>query len=390
MKNQSAKKPGRKPIKAHANKWAGVYFYELNNLWNGKPDRCYYFTYRHGRKMVWKKVGKLSEGFGPEVAADLRAKTIMGLSSGQEVLTPKEEREDRDRRDKTFKEIADLYFDTKGTELKGLKTDKNRFEIHLASRFGSQRIGRIEPEHIENLKKELKTRKPATIWNILELLRRIINFGHRTNRCPALKFQIEMPRKDNEVLEYLTPEEARRFLAVVREWPDPDARNMLLVAYFTGLRRGEIFKLEEADVDFHLKLIRVRAPKGGKTVSIGLSVVVADIIQEQLAWKRGRFPESPYIFPGRSGGLRTDCGAVDRIKKSAGLPTSFRPFHGLRHHFAVSLANSGQFTINMISEALTHKNLDFTKRKYAQFLPETLAGIGNAAAQVLEFKEGAA
>lgn len=375
-----------KLVKAHANKWAGVYYYEMKYLWNGKPDRCYYFTYRQGRKKVWKKVGKLSEGLGPEIAADLRAKTILGLSSGQEVLTPKEEREERDRRNKTVQELADIYFSTKAIDLKGLRTDKNRFEVHLAGRFGSQRVGKIEPEHIENLKKDLANLKPATIWNVLELLRRIINFGHRTNRCPALGFQIEMPRKDNEVTEYLTPDEARRFLRVVENWPDPDVRHMLQVAYFTGMRRGEIFKLEEGDLDFHMKLIKIRAPKGGKTSTVGLSNMVADILKEQLAWKNARFPDSRYVFPGRTGGLRTDCGAVDKIKKEAGLPASFRPFHGLRHHFAVSLANSGRFTLNMISEALTHKNLDFTKKKYAQFLPETLAEMGNVAAEVLQFK----
>lgn len=376
----------KKPVKAHANKWAGVYYYELKNIHNGKPDRCYYFTYRDGRKMVWKKVGKLSEGYGPEVAADLRAKTILGLATGQEVLTPKEEREERERRDKTFQDLAKIYFTAKGAELKGLITDKNRYERHLAPRFDQKRIGQIEPEHIESLKQELRDHKPATVWNILELFRRIVNFGFKTNRCPALSFQIEMPVKDNEVVEYLKPEEARRFLGVVEDWPDPDVRHMLQVAYFTGMRRGEIFKLEENDLDFHMKLIKIRAPKGGKTSTIGMSSVVAGILHAQLGWKSARFPESPYVFPGRTGDRRTDCSAVDKIKKAAGLPVSFRPFHGLRHHFAVSLANSGKFTLNMISEALTHKNLDFTKKKYAQFLPETLAEMGNAAAEVLRFK----
>ena len=36
---------------------------------------------------------------------------------------------------------------------------------------------------------------------------------------------------------------------------------------------------------------------------------------------------------------------------------------------------------------LTHKNSDFTKKKYAQFLPETLAAMSNAAAEVLQFKK---
>ena len=386
MKNSQNNKPNGKPVKAHANKWAGVYYYELKNLWNGKPDRCYYFTYRQGRKMVWKKVGKLSEGYGPEVAADLRAKTILGLSTGQETLTPKEEREERERRDKTFQDLANIYFSTKGAELKGLVTDKNRYERHLAPRFNHKRIGQIEPEHIEALKRELRAHKPATVWNILELLRRIVNFGFKTNRCPALNFQIEMPVKDNEVVEYLKPEEAKRFLHVLENWPDTDVRHMLQVAYFTGMRRGEIFKLEEGDLDFHMKLIKIRAPKGGKTSTIGMSTLVADILKEQLIWKSARFPETPFVFPGRAGALRVDCGAVDKVKKAAGLTASFRPFHGLRHHFGVSLANSGKFTLNMISEALTHKNQDFTRKKYAQFLPETLAEMGNAAAEVLQFK----
>lgn len=377
-----------KMVRAHANKWTGVYYYELTTLYNSKPDRCYYFCYKVARKLVWKKVGKVSEGYGPEIAADLRAKTLMGLAVGDEVLTPKERREDREERDKTLSEIAALYFDAKSDQLKGFYTDKNRFEKHLAKRFGPRRIGQIAPTDIESLKKDLrKDHKPATIWNTLELLRRIINYGYKANRCPALSFQIEMPVKDNEVVEYLRPDEAQRFLDVVRNWPDRDVSHMLQVAYFTGMRRGELFKLEDRDIDFHMNLIRIRNPKGGKTSSIGMSALVAELLRTQIEAKNSRFPDCPYVFPGKSGKQRTDCSAVDNIRKQAGLPVTFRPFHGLRHHFAVTLANSGKFTINMISEALTHKNVDFTKKKYAHFLPETLAAIGNAAADVLQFKK---
>ena len=81
-----------------------------------------------------------------------------------------------------------------------------------------------------------------------------------------------------------------------------------------------------------------------------------------MAWRDEHFPGSPYVFPGKNGEMRKDCTAVDRFRKAAGLPPKFRPFHGLRHHFAVSLANSGKFSMDMISEMLTHKNVDFTKK----------------------------
>jgi integrase len=262
-------------------------------------------------------------------------------------------------------------------------TDKNRYFKHLAPLCGRRTVNEITPQLIEELRKSMNHRKPGTVWNCLELLRRIVNFGFKTNRCPALGFQIEMPVKDNEVIEYLKPDEAQRFLAVLKDWPVRDVANMLLLAFFTGMRRGEMFKLETGDVDFHMRLIRIRDPKGGKSVSIGLSEVAEEIIRTQLAWREEYFPGSPYVFPGKNGAQRKDCSAVDKIRKAAGLPVKFRPFHGLRHHFAVTLANRGRFTLDIIAEMLTHKNADFTKKKYGQFLPESMTAASNAAAAIL-------
>jgi len=192
-----------------------------------------------------------------------------------------------------------------------------------------------------------------------------------------------MPVKDNEVIEYLTIEEVNSFLETARLWPARDVGNMLMLAFFTGMRRGEIFKLEDGDVDFEMKLLRIRGPKGKKSMSIGLSVLSEEIIREEMAWRNDKYPDSPYLFPGRNGQIRKDCSAVDRFKKEAGLPPKFRPFHGLRHHFAVTLANSGKFSMNIIADMLTHKNADFTRKKYAQFLPATLTAASNAAADIL-------
>ncbi|WP_235956984.1 hypothetical protein [Fundidesulfovibrio magnetotacticus] len=72
------------------------------------------------------------------------------------------------------------------------------------------------------------------------------------------------------------------------------------------------------------------------------------------------------MFPGRGGVLSIDSSAVDRIKATARLPKSFRILHGLRHHFAVTLANSGEFTLDMIGELLTHKSTAMTRR-YGHF-----------------------
>ena len=89
------------------------------------------------------------------------------------------------------------------------------------------------------------------------------------------------------------------------------------------------------------------------------------------------------MFLGRAGAMRVDCSATKRIKEAADLPPSFRLFHGLRHHFGVTLANSGEFTLDMIGELLTHKDAKMTRR-YAQFLPDTKRKAADLAATLLQ------
>jgi integrase len=92
--------------------------------------------------------------------------------------------------------------------------------------------------------------------------------------------------------------------------------------------------------------------------------------------------EQGFIFPGRGGAQRVECGAVDRIKKAADLPKHFRPFHGLRHHYAVLLASSGEFNLDQIGQLLTHKSSDITRR-YAHYLPESQQRAADRAAAII-------
>jgi len=96
-----------------------------------------------------------------------------------------------------------------------------------------------------------------------------------------------------------------------------------------------------------------------------------------------KYPNSPYIFPGIRGGKRVTSNAVKRVKEKAGLPKRFRIFHGLRHHFGVTLANSGEFSLDMIGELLTHKDVKMTKR-YSQFLPGTIKRASERAADLIQ------
>ena len=368
-----------------SNNWPGVYGWDSEKKkFNNKPDTCFYIAYRVGEKLRWEKVGWKSEGYSPQVAAELRSTRVRSARHGDTVKTAKEINEEKHRTNPTIDQLKAAYFESeKGLNLKGRITDLNRYEKHLRLALGQKLIDTLSLLDIERLKKEMRDSATATVANALELLRRIINHGIKHNLCLALSFTIELPTKNNEVTEYLTNEEAQRLMAVLDSWPEQDAPRMLKIAWLTGMRRGEIFKLEDRDIDFSQGIITLRDPKGGKTESVSMPQQVAELIKIQMTARSEKNPDTHYIFPGQYGGRRTDSSAVERIKIAAELPKSFRIFHGLRHHYAVTLASSGEFTLDMIGELLTHKSSAVTRR-YAKYLPHAKKKASDQAVELLQ------
>ena len=365
------------------NRWPGVYCREMGRKHEGKPDFCYYITFKTDGKKVWEKVGLRSEQYSPEIAADIRAQRVRSKRHGGKVKTNKELRKDRQIRNRTIDEIKTLYFDSDhGKKLKGRVTDLNRYDKHLKSLLSRKRVPDLSRLDVERVKRAMSGSSTATKSNALELLRRIINYGAKNNYCPPLSFIIELPHKDNVVTEYLTPKQVADLNEVLDNWPSQDVARMLRLALFTGLRRGEIFKLKDDDIDYRQNLIELINPKGSKNATVPMSGPVKQLLQNQQKWRNENFPGSPLLFPGKKGQQRIDSSAVKRIKEKAKLPDKFRIFHGLRHHFAVSLANN-DISLDMIGELLTHKNSQ-TTRRYAKFLPDTKRQVASKAAKLIQ------
>ncbi len=391
-KKKIEKKPGKtgqentkKRVKVDEKRWPGVYLYELDQRYQGRADAVFTVTYKDpvtGKK-VWEKIGKKSEGITPQLCAELRGERTKAARHGNAVKTSVEMQREEMKHNCMLHEIAEAYFKANQHSLKGITTDLNRWELHLKPLFGDRRVSSLSEMDVQRVKSAMRDKAQATIWNSLEMLRRLCNWGCRYKLCPALSFKIAMPKRDNEVVEYLTPEQAARLDQVLAQWKSQDIPRMLRVAMMTGMRRGEIFALEAQDLDWQHSLIRLRNPKGGKAATIPMSPPVAAILREQITYRNEKQPGSTFIFPGAGGQKRVDCSAVKRIKAMAALPERFRIFHGLRHHFAVTLANSGHVDLSLIGQLLTHKSESMTRR-YAQYLPETTQAASVLAATLVQ------
>ena len=147
---------------------------------------------------------------------------------------------------------------------------------------------------------------------------------------------------------------------------------MMKSVLFTGMRRGELFKLKWEQINFDDNWIFIKDPKGGLDQKIPLNDLAKELLLNHPRTKGTR-----YVFPGIDGKRRVTAAiASRRIRDKAGLPKTFRPFHGLRHAYASMLAMSGNVTIFELQKLMTHKDIRMTMR-YSHLLDDNLRKASN-------------
>jgi len=359
--------------------YAGVYYIIGKAVGSGKSEKIYYIRYRRDGKQIEEKAGRhFQDDMTPAKASRIRAFRIDGKQpSNTEKRDAKEAaRQAEDSRWTIFR-LWEAYKENR-PNLKGIVTDQNRFDNYIGPIFGSKEPSELISLDVDRLRiKLLKKRSPGTVRNILELLRRIINFGIKKGLCVGPGFRIELPRVNNEKTEDLTPEQLKSLLKAIDADSNTYAGNMMKMALYTGMRRGELFKLKWNDIDFDRGFIELVDPKGGPDQKIPLNDAVRDLLKSHPR------TQSAYVFPGRGGNRRTDINhQVSRIKKAARLPADFRALHGLRHVYASMLASSGQVDMFTLQKLLTHKSPLMTQR-YAHLRDEALRRASDLAGEII-------
>lgn len=366
-------------MKRQKTKYPGVFYVQGTDPATGKPERIYYIRYRQAGKLVEEKAGRQRrDKMTPTKAAGLRADRMGGA------LTNREHREEENKKieaEDSRWTIGRLWAEYKRQrpDLKGIVTDENRFQLHIAPKFAGKEPHELVPLDIDRLRLSLmKTHAPATVRNVLELLRRIINFGLKKNLCEGLPFKLELPRTNNLRTEDLTPGQLQSLLDAIEAYPNIQVGNLMKMALLTGMRRGELFSLQWQDIDFQRGFIHLRAPKSGQDQQIPLNKPTRAMLRSHP-----RIEDSDYVFPGRGGQQRVDCiKQVNQIKKTAGLPKNFRAMHGLRHVFASTLASSGQVDMYTLQKLLTHKSPNMTQR-YAHLRDDALRAASEVAGDLI-------
>lgn len=180
-------------------------------------------------------------------------------------------------------------------------------------------------------------------------------------------YYIERPRKESKLPTVLSEEEMWALLSRTHYLKH---KCMLLLLYSAGLRRSELLRLQERDLDLDRKVIHVRAAKGKKDRVTMLSPYAYQVLQDYLAQLKPKF----WLFEGPDGRPYSASSLGKIIKRSAekaGIKKNVSA-HTLRHSFATHSLEQGM-DLRYIQSLLGHENSKTTER-YTQV---TTKGFGN-------------
>lgn len=228
----------------------------------------------------------------------------------------------------------------------------------LLSFFGGKLISNINLWQVDKYKSQRKAlgRKPETINKELGVLRRMFNLAIEwkvisSNPVKGIKL-LQIPKYIPRVLK---EDEFEKLYKAASYHFKP----ILLCAYLTGMRRGEIAKLRWEDVDFGDGYIFVKETKNNESRAIPIDAQLMDTLL-----KLQKNSKSQYVFTTHEGKHYTSNTAWKRAWSTALRRSGIGKcrFHGLRHTFCSDLIVGEKEDFATVMELTGHKDMRMLKR----------------------------
>ncbi len=279
----------------------------------------------------------------------------------------------------TFDELADAYLKwISPDEQAGIPARQRAWKTgdgyaigKLQEYFGNKRLTAITPALVEqyrawrraSLSRFGRQVLPATVNRELAVLRHMFNLARKgvlilmggvSPENPVS--QVSFEREHNERERVLSAEEFQAVYNAATTWLKP----VLLVAYHTGMRRGEILKLSWEHVDLKRSIIRLRS--GDTKTDDGRLIPLNQSLRELFTGLLRGLGTSLVFRNPTTGRVYTPVAvsmAFQRACRQAGVSNA--TFHDLRHTFVTNARRAGidYFRIMAISG---HKTMRVFKR----------------------------
>lgn len=260
----------------------------------------------------------------------------------------------------TLKTLCDNYLEDPATKALKSHADSKRLLADVCDKYGTKRCSTFGVIQLREIRTALIKRvKPATVNRTLAVLRSCWNWGIAMGDVsPAQPWpkKLMVPEPRGRV-RFLSPVELANVLDKAR--PDPVMYAAIVTSIACGLRRGELLRLQWADLDFDKGDLTVKVTKTDTPRVVHLPSAAADALK---ALRKLPVVSPTTVFLTRAGAPLKYPTLVARwvtIRKKAGLK-DFR-WHDLRHTTASYLVQGGA-TLYQAGAVLGHLNAHTTQR----------------------------
>ena len=239
--------------------------------------------------------------------------------------------------------------------------------------IGDLEIGKINEEHIAELKKEYNRRElmPATKAHNLSVIRELLKFCQNELRLEVMDFEkIRRPKIPKRRVDYLTEEEMKKFFYSIGKSCTRDFRFRALVSVLisTGCRISEALNLKIQDIDWDKKEAMI-VGKGNKQRKLYFTDWSLNCIKEYI---EKREYAGKFIFVAEGKRNRWDRNDAQRnfrnYRRRLGLSSNFTA-HTIRRSFATLLLKKG-VSLGHIQVLLGHSDIQTTSRHYLGILSD--------------------
>ena len=280
-------------------------------------------------------------------------------------------RPERKKQKLTFAQAADKYWAVHLSKKKGAKKLKYTLAA-IKKHFGNKPLAKITTEDVQLFyNKRLEETSASTANRHFTILRAVINkviklkLYEGENPCKGVDREKENPARTN----YLEADQIRDLISLA----PARSQNLIALAIGTGMRRGEILRLDWHDIDLRNGIIHIHLAKSGLSRDIP---IIGSLKQVLLSMNP---PASGRVFPLTEKMVEYD---FKKARRNAGI-TGLH-FHDLRHTFASHFMMNGGL-LSMLQLILGHSDIRMTQR-YAHFSPtylkQAIQGVDNLIPQL--------
>jgi integrase/recombinase XerC len=208
----------------------------------------------------------------------------------------------------------------------------------------------------------------STVNNCLSAVRSFFRFAlsrQLVRRDPA--YAIKGPKKQKPLPQFVREDEMNRLIDAPEMWGDSyqdfRARTIIILFYETGIRLAELIGLDDRDVDFTARQLKVTGKRNKQRI-VPFGKELEEVLKEYMTRRDEEYGvrcESA-LFLNDRGRRMTRYQVEVIVKKCLSMVTAIkkRSPHVLRHSFATAMLNNGA-GLESVRKLLGHESVATTE-----------------------------